>query len=337
MSRRLAALLLLAGAAGPAAAQPGGSSSPEQTYTYEQRLNGPVPPDLPFRDEEGRDVTLGDFCRERPVVLALVQYRCKMLCNQVLNGLADALRGVPVNAGEGYEVVVVSFDARETPELAAAKKAGYVEDYGRPGAERGWHFLTGEQESIDVLTASVGFHYAYSKPLDRFAHPSGIVVLTPAVAGDGGAKAPHVSRYFYGIAYDSDELAAAIKDAAAAKIGRAVPTYGQVLLLCYDYDPSTGNYVFNVMRVLRLAGLLTIGLLAVFLGPTWKKWWLDALALVPEDWPGTERWTTTAVAVELLMDWRKRAMWLKMVFGLTLAVILSVAYWTFLTVIDLMR
>jgi protein SCO1/2 len=285
MSRRLAAQLLLAGVAGPPAAQPGGSASPEQTYTYEQRLNAPVPADLPFRDEEGRDVTLGDFCRERPMVLALVQYRCPMLCGQVLNGLVDALRGVPANAGEGYEVVVVSFDARETPELAAAKKARYVADYGRPGADRGWHFLTGEQPSIDTLTASVGFHYAYSQPLDRFAHPSGLVVLTPAVAGDGGATAPHVSRYFYGIDYDPGDLAAAINDAAAAKIGRAVPTYGQVLLLCYDYDPVKGSYVFNVLNAVRLAGAVTVVVIVACLAVAflrdrlkWEAWAKEAWA-----------------------------------------------------------
>ena len=169
-------LLLLTAATASAQPTPQG---PDGTFTYEQRLNVPIPPDLAFRDESGRDVTLGDYFGKRPLVFVLAQYRCPMLCNEVLNGLNEALRGLPDSAGEGYDVLVVSFDAREKPELAAAKKASYVESYGRPGAENGFHFLTGEQASIDLLTDTVGFRYAYSKPQDRFAHPTGVMVLTP--------------------------------------------------------------------------------------------------------------------------------------------------------------
>lgn len=241
-------LLLVAGAA---AAQPS-VQGPDGTFTYDQRLNVPVPPDLAFRDEAGRDVKLGDYFGKRPVVLVLAQYRCPMLCNQVLNGLNEALRGIPDDAGEVYDVLVVSFDAREKPNLAAAKKASYVEDYGRPGAETGFHFLTGDQPSIDLLTDTVGFRYAYSKPNDRFAHPTGVLVLTPS---------GKISKYFYGIYYQSADLGKAITDAGAEKIGRPVPTYARVLLLCYDYDPKTGSFSLNVMNAVRLAGALTVALI----------------------------------------------------------------------------
>ena len=240
-------------AAATASAQPT-AQGPDATFTYDQRLSVPVPPDLAFRDESGRDVTLGDYFGKRPIVFVLAQYRCPMLCNQVLNGLNEALRGLPGNAGEQYDVLVVSFDAREKPELAAAKKASYVADYGRPGADGGFHFLTGDQPSIDLLTDTVGFRYAYSKPTDRFAHPTGIVVLTPS---------GKISRYFYGISFPPAELGKAIADAGAERIGRPVPTYARVLLLCYDYDPKTGSLTLNVLNAVRLGGAVTVAVIVV--------------------------------------------------------------------------
>jgi len=245
------ALPVLLLAAATARAQPS-VDGPNGQFSYDQRLNVPVPPDLPFRDEAGRDVRLGDYFGKRPVVLVLAQYRCPMLCNQVLNGLNEALRGVPEDAGERYDVMVVSFDAREKPDLAAAKKASYVADYGRPGAERGFHFLTGDQPAIDLLTDTVGFRYAYSKPNDRFAHPTGVLVLTPS---------GKISRYFYGISYPSADVGRAITDAGAERIGRPVPTYARVLLLCYDYDPKTGSFSLNVLNAVRLGGALTVALI----------------------------------------------------------------------------
>ena len=269
MNRRtLAAVLMLVCVAGPAAAQPN-MTSPETAYSYEQRLSAPVPPELAFHDEEGRAVTLADYFGKRPVLLVLAQYRCPSLCNLVLNGLVDALRGLPQNAGRDFDVVVVSFDAREDDmrKLVQDKKTAYAEEYARPGADRGFHFLTGEQTSIDVLTRTVGFNYAYSRPKDRFAHPSGLVVLTP----DGV-----ISRYFDGILYDSAELGRALDAARGGGIGKPIPTFQRVLLLCYDYDPSTGNYVFNVMNAVRLAGALTVvaivaGLAVAFLRERRKR------------------------------------------------------------------
>jgi len=256
-----AALIVLGPAPATASAQPS-LSSPESSYSYEQRLNVAVPPDLEFTDESGQPVKLGDYFGKRPVVFVLAQYRCAMLCNQVLNGLVEGLRGLPDDAGDKFEVLIVSFDPREKPELAAAKKAGYVADYGRPGADKGWHFLTGEQASIDLLTDTVGFRYGYSQPQDRFAHPTGVVVLTPS---------GKISRYFYGIDFPSADLGKAIDAAGAEQIGRPVPAYARVLLLCYDYDPKSGSYSLNVMNAVRLAGALTVVVIAVCLVLGWLR------------------------------------------------------------------
>jgi protein SCO1 len=266
----LPVLLLITPTAG---AQPS-VDGPAGQFAYDQRLNVPIPSDLAFRDEADRDVTLGDYFGRRPIVLVLAQYRCPMLCNQVLNGLNEALRGLPEKAGDDYDVLVVSFDAREKSELAAAKKASYVEDYGRPGADTGFHFLTGEQPSIDLLTDMVGFRYAYSKPQDRFAHPTGIVVLTPS---------GKISKYFYGIDFPPTKLGQAIRDAGAERIGRPVSTYERVLLLCYDIDPRSGAYTLNVLNAVRVGGLLTIAVLAMCLAPTWVQW-LPGCRNMPRLW-----------------------------------------------------
>jgi len=256
---RYAALLALAvctAGVGPAYSQPS-TYSPEATFAYEQRLGTQIPPDLVFRDQQGRDVRLGDMFGKRPMILVLAQYRCPMLCNQVLNGLVDCLRGLPVNAGTDFDVVVVSFDKREGPQLAAAKKATYVADYGRPGTEDGWHFLTASeggdancgQLAIDTLTLAVGFHYAYSPQQDRYAHPSGVVVLTP-----GGKP----SAYLYGILYDRDEMKKDLTRAGGDGIGPPVSTYRRVLLLCWDYDATTNTYSANIMKMVRAGGVLIV-------------------------------------------------------------------------------
>jgi protein SCO1 len=227
----------------------------------DQRLNEQVPRDLVFRDEAGRTVRLGDYFDDKPVILVLAYYRCPMLCNQVLNGLVDGLRGVPLAMGEQFRVVTVSFDAREKPELAAAKKANYAESYGRGGAADGWHFLTGEPESIDRLTRAVGFRYAYDAKQDQFAHASGIMVLTPK---------GKIARYFYGIRYPPRDLRLALVEASEGKVGSPVD---QVLLLCFDYDGTTGKYTLAVMRLVRLGGILTLLIVGTYLGCGWYRDW----------------------------------------------------------------
>ena len=214
----------------------------------DQKLDAQVPLDLVFRDDTGATVRLGDyFTGQRPVILALVYYRCPMLCTMVLNDLTRtlvAMRGG--NMGQDFDVVTVSFDPTETPQLAAAKKAEYVRAYRRPGAEKAWHFLTGEQASIAKLTDAVGFRYAWDENNKQFAHASGIMVLTPK---------GRVARYFYGVDYSPRDLRLSLTEASEGKIGTPVD---QVLLYCFHYDPSSGRYSLFITRLLRVAAVITL-------------------------------------------------------------------------------
>lgn len=232
----------------PRTSAPPSSAMPAliQEIGLDQKLNEQLPLSLRFRDESGREVALGDFFGQRPVILALVYYECPMLCNQVLNGLTSALTVMNLNAGRDFDVVAVSFDPGETPELARAKKASYVERYGREGTEAGWHFLTGGEREISALTRAVGFRYAYNAEVDQYAHPSGVMVSTP----EG-----RLSHYFYGIEYAPRDLRLAIVEASERRIGSPVD---QLLLACFHYDPSSGKYSLAVMRLVRVVGVITL-------------------------------------------------------------------------------
>lgn len=219
----------------------------------DQRLNESLPLSLPLRDETGRAVTLGDYFGRRPVVFALVYYNCPMLCTQVLNGLVSALSVLSLNAGREFDVVAVSFDPAEGPGLARGKKLSYLDRYGRPGTESGWHFLTGEQESIERLTKAIGFRYVYDRSRDQFAHGAAITILTPSGV---------ISRYFYGIEYAPRDVRLGLVEASANRVGTIAD---QILLLCYHYDPSTGRYGFVALTLVRIGGILTIAAFAVFL------------------------------------------------------------------------
>jgi protein SCO1/2 len=213
---------------------------------FEQRLNAQLPLDTTFRDEQGHVVKLGDYFGTRPVILALVYYECPMLCTQVLNGLESALRVLDESAGDEFNVVTVSFDSRETPVLALGKKKAYLDRYQRPDAEHGWHFLTGDQPSIDALTKAAGFSYVWDESSKQFAHASGIVVATP------GGK---LSRYFFGIDYSPRDLKFALMESSSERIGSLAD---QLLLYCYHYDPATGNYGFVAMRAVQIGGAVTL-------------------------------------------------------------------------------
>lgn len=222
--------------------------------TIDQKLNAQIPLDLAFRDETGNAVKLGDYFKPgRPVILNVVYYDCPMLCTEVLNGLTSMLGVLKFDPGKDFEIVTVSFDPREKPELAAAKKKVYLKRYGRAGAEQGWHFLTGEQDSITKLTDAVGFHYKWDPRMQQFAHATAIMVATP----DG-----RLSHYFYGVEYSPKDMRLALVDASNNKIGNPVDA---VLLYCYHYDPRTGKYGVVVTRVMRLAGLATVLILGSFL------------------------------------------------------------------------
>lgn len=225
----------------------------------DQKLGDQLPLDLHFRDERGQEVRLGKYFDGKPVVLALVYYRCPMLCTQVLNGLLKTSQAVKFTLGEDYEVVTVSFDPRDTPALAAEKKASYVRAYRRAGAERGWHFLTGDEQSIRRLAAAVGFRYRYDARTDQYAHASGIMLATP----DG-----RLSRYFYGIEYPPSDLRLGLVESSQRKIGSAVD---QILLLCYHYDPLTGQYGLAISGALRAAGAATVVALGGFLAAMFRQ------------------------------------------------------------------
>jgi protein SCO1/2 len=234
---------------GPGEPTPASGGRPRalEKVNIEQRLNEQIPLDLTFRDENGETVRLGDYFGKKPVVLALVYYSCPQLCNQVLNGLTSSLRTLNAfDIGKQFDVVTVSFDARETAELAAEKKQTYVQWYKREGAAEGWHFLTGDQDAIDRLTEAVGFHYAYDAPTNQFAHASGIMIATP----EG-----RLARYYYGIEYSGKDLRLGLVEASGNRIGSPVD---QLLLYCYHYDPATGKYGPIVINMIRLGGIATI-------------------------------------------------------------------------------
>ena len=238
----------------------------------DQKLNAQVPLDAVFRDETGQQVRLGDYFGKRPVVLSLVYYECPMLCTQVLNGAVAAFKVLNFSVGDEYEVVTLSFNPKETPAMASAKKQTYLAKYSRPAGANGWHFLTGEQPAIDALASSVGFRYVFDKSSQQYVHASALMVLTP----DG-----RVSKYFYGIDYPPKDLRLGLIEASGGKIGTPVD---QVLLYCFHYDPHSGKYSMVVMNVLRLAGLLTVALIGGFIVTMWsvdRRKTKNAAALAP--------------------------------------------------------
>ncbi|MGZ4788951.1 MAG: SCO family protein [Terriglobales bacterium] len=262
LRRTASTLVLMAGLSASALALgvfkgPEGTTNPPpdvlKKVGIEQRLNQQIPLDLKFRDESGREVKLGDYFGQRPVVLSMVYYECPMLCGEVLNGEASVFSALKFDIGKEFEVVTVSFDPTETPDLARAKKHNFVARYGRPGGDQGWHFLTGDKASIDALTKAVGFNYAWDRDTKQFAHAAAIMVVTP----DG-----RLAQYFYGVEYSPKDLRFGLVQASQNKIGNVVD---QVLLYCYHYDPRTGKYGPVISRALSIGGGLTVLILGGFL------------------------------------------------------------------------
>jgi protein SCO1/2 len=218
-----------------------------------QNLNAPIPPDLMFRDESGKSVRIGDFFGQKPVVLSLVYFDCPALCTEVLNGELRTMEAISLDLGKDFEAVTVSFEPKDTPALAKAKRDVYLGQYGRPDATGHWHFLTGDQQSIDALTDAVGFRYTYDSAIRQYAHAAAILVLTP-----GG----RIDRYFYGVVYPARDVRLGLVEASEGKIGTLTD---HALLYCYQYDPMTGKYGVVVMNVLRVAGGLTVLILGIFI------------------------------------------------------------------------
>ena len=242
----------------PASGNPSTGLPPAlQDVRIEQKLDQQLPLDLTFRDESGREVKLGQYFGHKPVVLAFVYYDCPMLCTQVLNGMVTSFRVLPFQMGKEFEVVTISFDPRETPELAHRKKKVYVDylpEKMRAGAENGWHFLTGDQENIAKITDAAGFRYRWDEKTQQFAHASAVMVTTPH---------GKLSRYYYGIEYPARDLRLGLIESSANKIGSPVD---QLLLYCYHYDPATGKYGAVVMNIMRIAGVITLlGIAAMLL------------------------------------------------------------------------
>jgi protein SCO1/2 len=220
---------------------------------FDQNIDQHVPLDTTFRDEAGKTVRLGDYFGKRPVVMVFAYYDCPMLCTQVINGLSSALNTMSLTPGDDFEIVTVSFNPHDTPATASAKKAVYLERYDRPGAAESWHFLSGDEPQIERLTRAAGFRYAWDADTKQYAHPSGVIVLTP----DG-----RLARYLFGIEYGPRDLRLGIVEASAGKVGTPVDS---LLLYCYHYDPMTGRYGLIIMRAMRLAGIATVLALGTFI------------------------------------------------------------------------
>ena len=212
----------------------------------QQNLNQEIPANLAFTDDLGRSLHLGDYFGKRPLILNLVYYNCPMLCGEVLSGLEHSLGMMQFDVGKEFDVITVSFDPSETPEMAAKKKSEFLRRYKRAGAEQGWHFLVGKPDAIDALTKAAGFQYQYDAKTKQFAHATAILVLTP----EG-----RIAQYYYGVEYPPKDLRLGLVEAGKGKIGNTVD---QLLLYCYHYDPEQGKYSATILRVLRLAGVATM-------------------------------------------------------------------------------
>src|SRR6202166_3754888 len=213
---------------------------------FDPQLNAQIPLDLPFVDENGSSVQLRDYFKQKPVLLAFVYYGCPMLCNQVEQGVVGALRMLSFTPGRDYEVVFVSFDPRESADMAAQKKKSALDHFRRPETASGWHFLTGTKESIDAATKAANFRFSFDTKTNLFAHASGIMLLTP----DG-----RISRYFYGVEYPGRDMRLGLVDASAGKIGTPID---RALLFCYQYDPSSATCSASILKIIRLGGILTV-------------------------------------------------------------------------------
>lgn len=242
--------------------QPPASAKPVSTADVgiDQKLDTQVPGNLVFRDDAGEIVTLQKYYDlKRPILFALVYYGCPRLCTTVLNEMNKALMPVDLSPGKDFEIVIVSFDPREGTDLSHKKKQEYTNFYRRPGTEKGWHFLTGDQNNIKALTEAVGFRYAWDEKHSQYIHAGGVMVLTP-----GGVT----SKYFYGVDYVPRDLRLALVEAGNGKIGSLSD---QVLLFCFQYDPHSGKYTLAVLNIVKVAGVLTVLGLGAFMVLSFRK------------------------------------------------------------------
>jgi protein SCO1/2 len=223
-------------------------------------LGDDLPLDLHFVNEDGQPVKLGDYFNQgKPVIVMLGYYECPMLCNLVFNGLSEAVKQLGWVPGKKFQIVTVSIDSKETPELAKAKKANYIKSIGMPGADAGWAFLTGTQDQIDSLAKAIGFKFYYVEDRDEYAHPAVLTVTT---------ETGELSRYLFGIAYPKKDLKLALLDAADGKIGTVLD---KIVLYCYHYDPESGSYTVFAYNVMKIAGIAMVLVLGTFVGALWRR------------------------------------------------------------------
>lgn len=226
----------------------------------DEKLNEHIPLSLTFKDERGKTVTLDDYFKgDKPVILNLGYFRCPMLCGLILNGLTDAMKEIPWTPGQEFEVLTVSFDARETPTLANLKKQNYIKSFGRPSAAAGWHFLTGDEANIQALCDAVGYKFRWNAKRAEYAHPSVLIIMTP----EG-----KISRYLYGVQFVPTTLRLSLVEASQGKIGT---TKDRVLLYCFHYDADAGTYSLAAQRVMTVGGILTVFVLSLWLVPQWRR------------------------------------------------------------------
>jgi protein SCO1/2 len=249
----------LQGTANPAqmaAGQNAGGINAATDVALDQKLDTQLTLDNTFRDETGRTVQLGEyFNKKKPVVLVMPFYKCPGICTQELNGMSDVFRDPKLRykVGRDFDAVVVSINPKEKSDLAAMKKKEYLNQLGQPGAENGWHFLVGDEPNIKKLAGEIGFKYKYDAKTDNYAHPAGIIVITPQ---------GKVSRYFYGVVYPAAQLRLGLTDSGQGHIGSPAE---KVLLYCYHYDPQTGKYGPAIFRILQVAGFSTVLLVGTFM------------------------------------------------------------------------
>lgn len=255
-----AALTALVTATSVAGAQINVTPRELETIGVDEHLGARVPLDARFLDHRGHATTLGRyFDGRRPVVLNLVYHRCTMLCSMVLNGVIRSLKATPWSVGDQYDVVTVSIDPRDRPEVASAKRERVLEAYGRPTAERGWHFLVGAENDSRRVADAVGFRYRFDRASDQYAHPAVTVLLTP----DG-----RVARYLYGIDYPPTDVRVGLLEASE---GRQVSTVEKLILYCYHYDPQGKKYALVAMNVMKLGGAATMLGLGGLLTVLWSR------------------------------------------------------------------
>jgi protein SCO1/2 len=232
---------------------------PPREVGFDQNIGAVAPLDAIFKDETGKTVVLGDYFSDKPVVLNLAYFTCPMLCGLSMQGLSSSLKGIDLDAGRDFTVLTISFDPRETPDMAHAKKDRALADYGRAGADRGWHFLTGGEDAIARVTGVVGFRYQWDESAKQYAHATGLVVLTP------DAK---IARYLFGIEYAPKDLRLSLVEASKGRLGTLVD---KLLLLCYHYDPKIGKYGLLAIGAMRMAGILTLVSLGLFVVMTTQR------------------------------------------------------------------